>query len=154
MIIGYIKNWEKEKEQFSKKIQKGMEYILTNDFYNMANGKYEIDSDNMYALVQEYETYAKNEMKPESHEKYIDIQYVCSGEEKIGFGIVNPDNEILEELIEEKDIIFYKDNIKNEMDLILTEGMYAIFGSSDIHRPCCQVKSSSRVKKVVVKIKK
>ena len=62
-------------------------------------------------------------------------------------------NEVLEDRMAEQDLLFFK-SVQNEMDLILTQGMYAILFPQDIHRPGCRYREGGRVKKVVVKISK
>jgi biofilm protein TabA len=59
----------------------------------------------------------------------------------------------LEDLLAEQDLLFFK-SVQNEMDLILTQGMYVILFPQDIHRPGCLYGEGGRVKKVVVKISK
>jgi YhcH/YjgK/YiaL family protein len=105
----------------------------------------------MVALVQDNLTAPKAERKAEAHRRYIDIQYVLSGKEIIGYGLANPADEVLDDQLEQKDAIFFK-NIKQEIDLILTGGMYAIFFPADVHRPGCVYGEPSQVRKVVVKV--
>jgi len=82
MIIDNIKN---SKLYFSvnNNFKKAFEFIekAVND--NFEVGKYEIDGDKVYALVQEYETKTHNDTKFEGHKKYIDIQYIIEGTEYI-----------------------------------------------------------------------
>ena len=47
------------------------------------DGKYPIDGDAVYALVQSYATRPAAEKKWESHRRYLDVQYVVSGRERI-----------------------------------------------------------------------
>ena len=68
--------------------------------------------------------------------KYIDIQYVLEGTDVIGFGLPDVANEIDEDLSAQKDCIFFK-NVKDEMELVLTPGMYAILFTEEVHRPNC-----------------
>lgn len=63
------------------------------------------------------------------------------------------DNEVLEELLKEKDTIYYKENpASEETMLLMTPGTYAVFFPEDVHRPFCMVEQPERVKKIVVKI--
>jgi biofilm protein TabA len=57
----------------------------------------------------------------------------------------------LENLLDQKDALFFK-TIKDEIDLILTPGMYAVFFPTDVHRPGCVYKTTASVRKVVVKV--
>ena len=151
MIFGSIHNLEQDRTTLPKALLKGLEYIRDTDLSTRPAGRYEIDGSDMFALVQDNQTAPKAERKTETHRKYIDIQYVHSGSEIIGYGLANPENEVLEELLEQKDAIFYK-NVKDEMELVLTSGMYVILFPADVHRPGCIYGTSSEVRKIVVKV--
>lgn len=151
MIFGHLGNLANEKTAVHSVLRKGLEYLAKTDFSAMEIGRQEID-DNMYALIQEYETQPKADRKAERHEKYIDIQYVHSGEEQIGFALYSPANEVQEDKLAEKDAIFYK-TVKNEIALVMPAGSYAIFFPADVHRPCCSSGQAGKVRKVVLKIK-
>ena len=71
MVLDKIEN-SKLYTGLSKKIAKAFAYINETDLHQIVPGKYEIDGDNIFALVQEYET--KNDGRLEGHYKYIDIQ--------------------------------------------------------------------------------
>ena len=59
----------------------GLKDLIASD---PADGKYEIAGDEIFASVMTYTTAPENEKKFELHRKYIDIQYIISGEEIIG----------------------------------------------------------------------
>ena len=151
MIFGTIKNLRIDTEKLPKLIVRGLEYIEKTDISKLTAGKYEIDGTTLFALVQDNQTAPRIERRPETHKKYIDIQYIHSGSEIIGFGLANPSNVILENLLEQKDAIFFK-NVKDEMELVLTEGMYAVFFPDEVHRPGCSYGGAAPVRKVVVKV--
>ena len=65
----------------SEGLKQGFEWLKHNSLENMSDGKYNI-SENIYANIQSYET--KDNALYEAHRKYIDIQYMISGEEFIG----------------------------------------------------------------------
>ena len=132
---------------------RGLEYLRDTNFYKLEPGGYEIDCSEIFALVQEYQPVPKGEKKPEAHRKYLDIQYVFQGSEIISYSLKNQMNEVLEDRLAEQDLLFFK-SVQNEMDLILTQGMYTILFPQDIHRPGCRYGEGGRVKKVVVKISK
>ena len=47
----------------------------------LADGRYEIDGDAVYALVQSYDTVPSEQKKWESHRRYLDVQYMAVGQE-------------------------------------------------------------------------
>jgi YhcH/YjgK/YiaL family protein len=151
MIFGSIKNLEHDRKTLPQALLKGLDYIRNTDLSILPAGRYEIGGDSMFVLVQDNQTAPRAERKTEAHHKYIDIQYIYSGSEIIGYGLANPENEVADDQLEQKDALFFK-NVKDEMDLILTSGMYAIFFPNDVHRPGCVHGAPSQVRKVVVKV--
>ncbi|HSL90611.1 MAG TPA: YhcH/YjgK/YiaL family protein [Ignavibacteriaceae bacterium] len=133
----------------SEEINRAFSYLHNTNFNDVPPGKYEIDGDKVFAIVAEYQTEDESEGKPESHKKYIDVQYVVKGSELIGYApLVN--QVISEPYNEENDIIFYKTKCSF---LELSKGMFAIFYPDDIHLPGIKVGEKILVKKVVVKVR-
>jgi YhcH/YjgK/YiaL family protein len=150
MFCSSIKILDANRPTLPKALLKALDYLKNTDFSKMEIGKYEIDGPAMFALVQEYQTQPKETKKAEAHVKYIDVQYVYSGSEIVGYAPADPAAEVLENLVDKKDMITYK-SIPNETEVILTEGMYAILFPGEIHRPQCNYKGETKVRKVVVK---
>ena len=151
MIFGKVDSLARDKVYLPEALVKGLEYLQKTDFSKLAVGKYEIEGSPIYALVQEYQTAPKAEKKVEAHNKYIDIQYIAQGDEVIGFAPFSPESKVKENLLDQKDAIYYE-TVKGEMDLVMSSGMYAVFFPDEIHRPGCNYENGSQVKKVVVKI--
>lgn len=152
MIVGKIANLEADQKWLPAGLVKGLKYLQSTDFSKVEVGKYELDGDKLFALVQEYQTGQKDEKKPEAHVKYIDIQYIAEGTELLGFAPLGPAGKLKEDLQPQKDMLIYENDVKDESSIILNKGEYAIFFPEDIHRPGCMAGSSSPVKKVVVKV--
>lgn len=112
-------------------------------------------SENMYYLVQHYETKPRQEVRWESHREYIDIQYVKNGTEWIDINIDGSGLESVEEPVG-TDCIFYEDRtgelLGNANQIYLAAGMLAVFYPSDIHRPCICIEHPQPVDKIVFKI--
>ena len=148
MIIDKIENAYLYKA-LSKRIEKAFEYIKATDLKNITPGKYEIDGENIFALISEYKTKPDSEGKLEAHRKYLDVQYVISGEEQMGYVPLN-DQQILEPYKEENDIVFYTGN---KSFTKVSEGMFAIFFPEDVHMPGITTGKISEVKKIVIKVR-
>ena len=144
--IKSIKNYS----SINKNFEKAFEFLKSNDLMGLAIGKYEIQGEEIFALVQEYVTQNEEEKNWESHEKYIDIQLIVEGQESIGYIPVDR-LEAKEDQRPEKDMIFYKETLKGS-NLKFTNGDYAIFFPEDAHRPGCALGECSKVKKIVVKV--
>lgn len=151
MIFGQLADFEQEKKALSPVLQKGLGYLKNTDLCNLSLGRHDIEGDKMFALVSEYEVEPKDTKQPESHEKYIDIQYVARGEELICCSFLSSQCEISQDELRERDIKFYS-QVGQEIPLVLIPGRYAILFPSDIHRPGCINVQRQNVKKIVIKI--
>jgi biofilm protein TabA len=130
-------------------LKSGFDFIKNFLDFPLKEGKYEIDGDNVFALVQNYETKEIGEF--ESHIKYIDIQFVVSGEEIIEYEPVQ-NLEIKENQTPKSDMIFYHQNI-NAKKLLIKQGEFAIFFPNDGHKPGLKHTKNELVEKIVVKVK-
>lgn len=115
-----------------------------------ADGRYEIDGDNIYALVQSYDTSAPEQKKYESHRTYLDIQFVVDGAETIHYAPVEKLRPVME-YDATKDYLLYAD-APGSTPLHLGPGSFAIFYPGDGHKPGCHAGgAATRIKKVVIK---
>ncbi|WP_373236384.1 YhcH/YjgK/YiaL family protein [Cohaesibacter celericrescens] len=152
MIYGRLDNLAVEAVTLPKKILKGLQFLKETDLAAAPEGRIDIDGENMFALVQDYATKPKSDARPETHVRYIDIQFVFSGEEAIGFAPLATVPPAIEDCLAERDVRFYDDGISGETSLIMSAGSYAVFYPWDVHRPGCSVSDATDVRKVVVKI--
>ena len=115
-------------------------------------GRYELDGDKLFAMVQEYDTDPTRENRFEGHLKYIDIQFVVSGEEAfetVDVSVAKADTDYNAE----KDVRFYE-NGEKDASAFLSAVAYAIFFPHDIHKPGLAARGkATHVKKIVVKVK-
>ena len=153
MIYGNI-NAKETEAAYTAQIRKALSILRETDVSEMHHGKYPLDGDKLILQINEITTAPKSEKKPEVHKNYIDVQYMVHGHELIGFYPDKKDGKILEDLLEENDVLFYKnrDDI-HELMLPMTDGCYAIFFPEDVHRPGCQMDQAEDVKRIVLKIK-
>lgn len=114
-------------------------------------GVVEIDGKNIYAQIIDLTTREAVENRPEVHRRYIDIQFLAWGEEKIGIAIDTGNNKVSESLLEQRDIIFYHDS-EHESFIEMIPGSYAIFFPQDVHRPACNKNATTAIRKIVVKV--
>ena len=132
----------------SENIQRGFEWLKTNDLKNISDGRYDINDD-LYVNVQTYDT--KEDAKYESHRKYIDIQYMITGKEYVGVVDLNK-CKTCEEYDLDKDIEFYTCSEENPYQ-ILNEGDFLLFYPHDAHKPSINPDAKIKVKKAVVKVR-
>ena len=128
-----------------------IEYLIKTDFSQLQAGKYQVDGDRVFALVQDPTTYLKEQAKWESHNAYIDIQYMLCGEEIIG----SQKTEFLrisEPFREGNDIAFYSDNGEGFFSL-LKPGSFVVCFPTDAHMPLICPNQPQKIKKVIMKVK-
>jgi biofilm protein TabA len=138
---------------FPAAIETALTYLRNTDFSKMEAGRYPIDGEQLFAIVQTPLTQTWESGKPEFHARYIDIQYLLEGEELIGYAIANATRVKTHDQLAEKDIAFVAP-ISDESVLRLTPGMFAIFYPGELHKPCRAVNAPMLIKKVVIKISK
>ena len=110
-------------------------------------GKYYI-TDTTFANVLEYQTKVFETVKMEAHVKYVDLQYLVSGTEKVM--IENKGNEKpINEYNDVKDVIHYSP--AHYEQAVFHEGEFAIMLPNDLHQ-CVSENAPMNIKKVVVKI--
>ena len=114
---------------------------------------YPLRGDDIFAQITSYETRSKESAALESHRKYIDIQTILAGGEKI-------EATYRDELVvktpydETKDVEFYNHS-GGLTDVILYPKTFAMFFPHDAHMPGLVLREKPEiVKKVVVKIRK
>jgi YhcH/YjgK/YiaL family protein len=126
----------------------GFDY-LRQDLLKVADGRYEIVGDDVFALVQSYDTKPLAQGKWEAHRQYADIQYMISGRERMGVAPIarmktqtpyNPDT----------DLEFFTGD--GQM-VTVEQGGFTIFLPHDVHMPTIAVDRVEPVKKVVVKVR-
>lgn len=147
MIIDKIEN-SVLYENLHPRFIKAFSYLNNTDFSQIADGKYEIDGEDIFAMIQQYNTKDKETAKLEGHQQYIDIQYIHSGVELVGVAPLN--KQILISNEPEKDLTFYEGTASF---MKLEKEMFAIFFPHDLHMPGIKSNESTIVKKVVVKVR-
>jgi YhcH/YjgK/YiaL family protein len=126
-------------------------YALTTDFNALETGKYPIDGDNVFAIVNEYTTKPLSECDPESHQDYADIQLMIKGAEMFGYTPLT-DQLPSTPYDPEKDVAFYTLAEEDLSYITLQAGQFIIFFPTDIHQPEVFTRQPDLVKKVVIKV--
>lgn len=129
---------------------KAVDFLRLRGIHDLPDGTVEIDEDRVFAIVQRYETMKTDVPQFECHHKYIDVQYIVSGEEIIGW---TPAERItvLEAYDGDKDICFGAAT-GAWTQVYVQAGQMAVLYPEDGHAPRLAAGSPSRVMKIVVKV--
>ncbi|MBZ5856017.1 YhcH/YjgK/YiaL family protein [Flavihumibacter profundi] len=110
-------------------------------------GKYPIVGEDVFASVTEAPSHPKEEVKWESHRKYIDLQYIIKGKEIIGIADASKATITKPYTV---DVVNYTADGK----YYTTEpGKFFLFFPNDAHRPTIKAEGYDVVKKIVIKIR-
>ena len=146
MIIDQLKNAAMY-YGIGPRLERALRFLNFMDLENAAPGRHEIAGEQVFAMVQEYDSKRREEGFWEAHRKYIDVQYVVSGVEKMGYASI--DGLQAGEYDEEKDFVGFEG--EGEF-LVMSAGTFMILGPQDAHMPGMAVDEPQPVKKVVVKV--
>jgi biofilm protein TabA len=129
------------------RFQRAFDYLQKTDLAALPVGRYELDGKNLYVLIQEYSTKLPGTGKWEAHQRYIDVQYIVHGAEKMGFAMLKRMQ--LGAYDAAKDF----QAMSGDGDaLVLQSGDFMVLWPNDGHMPGMAINASSPVKKAVVKI--
>jgi biofilm protein TabA len=137
-------------EVLGPRVAAGFRYLRAFDPAT-AEGRYAISGDDVFALVSSYETGPSTEKRFEAHRRYLDIQLVAAGMERILHAPVGA-LQVAEAYSESGDIAFFADPPQSSSFLLLP-GDFAIFHPADAHKPGCMAGGRHAVRKVVVKVR-
>ena len=139
-------SWFKNKERWNS----AFAFLKNTDLSKLDLKRQDIDGNNLYVSVTEYNTKDEKETRFEAHRKYIDIQYVVSGKEMIGVAPLASKDTVLQEYDAAKDIEYMK--VKEKKLLLATPENFFIFFPENAHMPSVKADSVTPVRKVVIKV--
>lgn len=147
MILDSLKNKE-QYESLHPRFRRVFDYIDTHDLASMEPGRYDIDGDKIFVMVQELELRPYEQARLELHRKYIDIQLVLNdNEEHFGWSekrdCLTPESEF----DTTKDIQLFVD--KPQCVYTVRRGQFSILFPEDGHAPML---GEGMVKKCIFKI--
>ena len=146
MIIDSIDN-AKSYLGISQKIATALKYLSETDFSQLELGRHEI-GDGSFCVIQDYMTAPRNQKRWEAHRRYIDVQFVASGVEHMGWAQIDT-LQIIENYNEQNDIEWFD----GKGDFVTARtGTFVIVFPHDAHMPGVALEQPELVRKVVVKV--
>ena len=151
MIVGLLSDVSKQKSVLPAAVVRAIEALQKLDLSKVEAGRYELEGDKLFYLIQDVETRSLEESKSEAHHNYADIQIPLTGAERYGFSLPQADLKASDDRLATGDIAFYPAPA-NEFFMTIEPGAFAVFLPKELHRPCLSVKEKTKVRKAVVKI--
>lgn len=147
MIIDHIDNaalyWG-----LGPRFEQALRYLAETDLAATAPQRYDLDGDDLFALIQQYQAKPRAEGFWEAHRRYADVQYVVSGAEHMGYAPIAA--------LKAGEYDGEKDFLKLEGQgafIELRAGFFMILCPQDGHMPGLAIEAPTPVKKAVVKVK-
>jgi YhcH/YjgK/YiaL family protein len=131
----------------SPRIDRAFAYLHETDLAALEPGDYEIDGKKIYARALTYTTRLPEQGVWEAHRRYIDLQVMVHGEERICYA---PLSRLTPGAYDAaKDFLRLSGNGDS---ITLQSGSFMLLWPDDGHMPCLAVGAPGPIKKVVVKI--
>ncbi|AQQ10088.1 Toxin-antitoxin biofilm protein TabA [Sedimentisphaera cyanobacteriorum] len=127
--------------------EKAFQFLNKPELADLSPGRYELEGSRLFCNIAVESGRSKQESKLEAHKNYIDIQYVISGNEQMGWKKTSDCSLVRQPYNPEKDVAFFKD--EPEKWETVSPGSFAVFFPEDAHAPLV---SDGEIHKAVVKI--
>lgn len=131
------------------KVKKCIDYISNNNLSEYKTGVHNIENDDFFVNIVEYETTTEKNRFWEAHKKYIDVHFMIFGQERINLCFIE-DTEI-KGYEEQKDFVLLDG--KNTSSVLLKQGDFLVCYPEDAHMTALANGNNMNVKKAIFKIK-
>lgn len=128
------------------RFQAAFEFLLNPNTKALTSGKHSVLTDEIYAIV-EHTGRDRQGALLEAHRKYIDIQLIWSGEDRMGWRPLHTCQKPTMEYDAKSDYQLFADEPESWSNV--TAGRFAIFFPTDAHMPSI---SAHPIHKIVVKV--
>jgi biofilm protein TabA len=151
MIVGRISDVAAQRGVLPAAVVQALEALQKVDLGAVAVGRYEIDGDKLFYLVQDAELKTLAESRAEAHRTYADVQIPFGAAERFGFALpqlgLAPDDD----QFETKDLAFYPAPA-GESFIDAAPGDFLMFLPGELHRPCLAIGEKKTTRKAVIKV--
>lgn len=115
-------------------------------------GRHEVDGDNIFVNALEYDTHPLEGAKAEAHKKYIDVMWIVSGKEQLGYYPTAAHKNITMAYDEAGDCLLA--DIEAESTMVqFYAGNVVILFPEDGHAPGLDLDGTQHVQKLIAKVR-
>lgn len=135
-------------ESIHPRFKKAFDFLRNTDLMGLPVGKIELEGLDLVVTVAEITGKKADEVRMETHNRYIDIQVPISAEETMGWASEANLKHVTEPYNTEKDITFFGEKATNFLKIKPFE--FAVFFPTDGHQPGI---ANDKIKKIIVKVR-
>ncbi len=146
MILSQIKEADRYLS-INPQFAKAFAFLAQDGLAELPPGKHEIDGDDVYALVVSDAGQSHSQAKLEVHRKYIDVQYIISGSDDMGWKDLGLCKDSQAPYDPQADVELFNDTPSTWVTV--SPGDFVIFFPEDAHAPAG---GETEFHKVVVKV--
>ena len=148
MVFGNISDL-KDYSWLEEGVRKAFAYAQTHDLLSYEKGRHDIDGDDLYVNIVEYETTTPENRFWEAHKQYLDLHLMLRGPEQIDVNFIQ--NMEQKEYVPKDDFLpLFGD--RNSC-VVLNAGDFLLAYPADAHRTAVAVDGPVVIKKAIFKIK-
>lgn len=130
--------------------EKFKEFILNNDLDKFEKGINEIEGQDFFVNILEYDLKDEEERFWEAHRDYLDVHFIIHGCERIKLGFI--DDMKIKDYDKKNDFVSFE-NGKSNSYVDLYPGDFLICYPEDVHMTALKIKDKDSVKKGIFKIR-
>jgi len=147
MLIDHLRNAEAY-ACLQPGLAQALAFLASAPLATLAPGRHAIADDRVFALVQDYATKPREQGFWEAHRRFIDVQYVVSGTELLGYAPLDSLT-VTEPYAADRDLVL----LAGAGDMLTVRaGTFVILFPRDAHMPGLACGAPAPVRKVVVKV--
>ena len=151
MILARLSDIPKQRNALPPAIVRAIEGATKLDLAGLAPGRYDLDGDRIFCLIQDAAPRALAHSQAEAHRQYIDIQIPVGACERFGFALPESGLMPCDDCLEEKDYALYP-TPANEFFMDVAPGSYLVFFPGELHRPCVAIAGFAPFRRAVIKL--
>lgn len=149
MVFGNIRDL-KDYAWLEEGVLKSFRYAQEHDLLSFEKGRHDIDGDDLFVNIVEYETTTPEARFWEAHRQYLDLHFMLRGPEQIDVGFIDD--------MEQKDYVEQDDFLPLEGDpsarcVLKNAGDFLLCYPADAHRTAVAVDGPAVIKKAIFKIR-
>jgi len=153
--LDHAKQYETLHPRFSAAFDHLRKFVTASHSGDIAVGREDLSGDDLFVMVQKYPTDPPDKRVFETHQKYIDLQFILNGQETIYHA---PATRLIPsgEYDVKKDLQLYKGLTTGDIDataLAMHAGDWVILFPQDGHKGGCNLEDKHAVIKVLYKIR-